>query len=219
MKEPIGADELPALAAAVAAELGAAWQVAPPVVSRNGSQMTCELTRGDGHLLYVRYVSYLSTARVEIGGRFPRGPRPRDVRAPSITVMTSRGAAVIAQEIVRRLLPAYTTALARVRVHQAQCAHQDARRAQLAGQISLILPGTREGHVRFSSRSTTGLRWSSAHDRLMSASFTLREEAERVDLVELHNLPREVVTQLCCVLAAAETRRARSQPGATAAAS
>jgi hypothetical protein len=68
----------------------------------------------------------------------------------------SRGPAVIAREITRRLLPAYTEALDKVQAHIAKRADDQANRARAAERLAALIPGS---SIHDDGNHSTTVRW------------------------------------------------------------
>lgn len=98
---------LPALVTAVAAELGNGWTVVQPY---------CWLTQllGPQAAALAIAVPPTSIGKIQILGCYPRGAGLlTDLQTVRIGVSASRGSAVVAREIERRVLPLYMPELVR----------------------------------------------------------------------------------------------------------
>lgn len=119
--------DLRALASAVSAELGEGW-------SLDADQNWSAQVRGPAsQMLSLSSGSYNDLTRVVIHGVFPRDhrgeyPYMRPADKAEISVASDRGAAVIAKEIRRRLLPTYEPALAALLARQADALSDYERR-------------------------------------------------------------------------------------------
>ena len=121
------APELCALAEQVAEALGKPWTTSPPLRFQGGAPVHAYeppqhlYLQGDGdERLELYFTRDSNMQRLTVEGRYPSTARggfisiPHGMERPEITVAISRGAAVIAKEIARRLLPEYRKVLARV---------------------------------------------------------------------------------------------------------
>ncbi len=121
------APELCALTEQIAQALGKPWAISPPVRFQGGAPVHAyepphhQYLQGDGEeRLELYFTRDTKMQRLTIEGRYPSMARggyigiPYGMEKPEITVAVSRGAAVIAKEIVRRLLPEYRKVLAAV---------------------------------------------------------------------------------------------------------
>lgn len=98
---------LPALVTAVAAELGSSWTVVQPY---------CWLLQLRGPLSAALAIAVppTSVGKIQILGCYPRGAGLlTDLQTVRIGVSASRGPAVVAREISRRVLPLYMPELVR----------------------------------------------------------------------------------------------------------
>lgn len=98
---------LPALVTAVAAELGSGWTVVQPY---------CWLTQlcGPQAATLALAVPPTSIGKIQILGCYPRGAGLlTNLQTVRIGVSASRGPAVVAREITRRVLPLYLAELAK----------------------------------------------------------------------------------------------------------
>lgn len=102
------------VAGAVAEHLGDGWRTEPGTFAD-----LVNLAHRDGRCLETRRHSR-APERMLIGEVFPPGPTPYGLTSRTITVRITRGPAVIAAEITRRLLPGYQESLDLVRRHQQQ---------------------------------------------------------------------------------------------------
>jgi chorismate mutase len=126
--------DVAALSREIATEL---QMTAEPGPSADGSEAW--LTRGQEQLRIC--ASRASPGRVTIIGIFPPSRhRSRAMIRARITVNASRGAAVVAREVTRRLLPAYRDLLADVQARNAADAADAAARNAVAAAISATFP-------------------------------------------------------------------------------
>lgn len=125
------------LARPVAAQLGAGWTAAQ---DPNWPAKRVIIAHSDGRSLCL----HEDQDRLTISGRLPNeGSGPQRARCRDITVRTNRGPKVIAAEISRRLLPAYTTALAQATGSIAAAARRQDARAELGRRLAPLIPGAR----------------------------------------------------------------------------
>jgi hypothetical protein len=126
-------DEFRDFAAKVAAELGMTLDTDHDVFGAaiNGSD-------GSGYYLCEPYGSH---GKIECSGRYPVSSyyfRPGD--RPTIGVTITRGPAVVAAEIKRRLAPTYAATLAKVLDYNATQTASTRRRVRLARRITRLFP-------------------------------------------------------------------------------
>lgn len=130
----ITTDEIRHLAADVAAELPG-WSFFPD----ENYDMGAKLSGPDGQGIRM-FKEMWNSERLMITGVYPPGSHPFDLGScPRISVSPSRGAAAIARDISRRLLPGYVALLAGVNAAMAE--HEvarDARRAVLTKAMAII---------------------------------------------------------------------------------
>jgi len=171
------------------------------------------LDHPDGRRLHLRRL-WNNQGRVEISGAYPQSDyHLRAADHVSITVAVSRGPAVIATEINRRLLPAYAEVLGKVQAHLAQQAADHASRAQVAERLAALLP---DASIHDDGRSATTVRWSASDGGPMgSGHVELRNGGTRATLEA--RLPAATVERLAAVLASlAPASAGAKQPGRTA---
>lgn len=136
--------ELPTLAREIAAELGEGWSTSHD--SEGGHVFNVRLMGPDGACLNLT-VDWNSKGKVKIGGSYLGGAhRLWGLNHYDIGVSANRGAAKIAAEIKRRLLPDYLVELERFKgMMVAEQASQDERR-RVADLIAATLPQLRRSN-------------------------------------------------------------------------
>lgn len=120
--------ELFTLAREVATALGDGWS---PLPNEPGYGYWPQIAGPDGATVFLRREG----AKVEVHADYP-GNDAYDVKHLTIGVSVSRGAATIAREIQRRLLPEYLPELARVQAHIADRGRMRAARMALAEELA-----------------------------------------------------------------------------------
>jgi hypothetical protein len=184
-----------ALAAGIAAELGAGWQAEP-----GAHDWSWFLRHVDGRELHVRYLR-VPPGRAGISGVFPGQWRPGGGERCSMTVALGRPADQVVAEARRKVLPAYEAQLATCRADLEAAADADADREHVAELIASVVPGT----VRLAHAATPrGIRMSlqgapSRH----AAEVTAARGGTRVDL-DLRGLDPQVAVTVLEALTAAE---------------
>ncbi len=117
---------------------------------------TLRLDHPDGRGLYL-HRQHNDGGRVEIVGAYPHSDYYfRTGEHVSITVAITRGPAVIAREITRRLLPVYTEVLDKIHAHIAKQAADHANRTQAAKRLAALIPGA---SIHDDGRHTTTVCW------------------------------------------------------------
>ena len=137
-------EEILALAAEAAREMGPGWAAAPAPNPQGAL-----LRHVDGRELHAWQDHCDQYAgRVRIQGCYPGGWRCRPGSAPVITVRASRGGSALAGDIRRRMLPAYALALAEARETHAAMERRRAARDAVAGAVLAAGPGARPSRVQ-----------------------------------------------------------------------
>jgi hypothetical protein len=145
--------DLDELARQIAGELGDGWQVE---AFDDGWSGRIKVTNpGVGHRLLLGRFYDTPAGKLCVQGLLPNRGTSYYYRGrpPSIRVAERRGPAVIAKEIVRRLLPGYRTSLAEANEH---CAHVDARKRQATECARRLAAVLADGVVRGDNRAGVG---------------------------------------------------------------
>jgi len=150
------------------------------------------LDHPDGRGLYL-HRRHNNGSRVEIVGAYPHSDYYfRTGEHVSITVAITRGPAVIAREITRRLLPVYTEVLGKIHAHIAKQAADHASRTQAAKRLAALIPGA---SIHDDGRHTTTIRWYAAdepigygHIELSAAGTTGTFQARSLPIATLERL-------------------------------
>lgn len=121
-------EEMSALTANIAVSLGDGWS---GVVDDYAWSAT--LSGPDGAAVWLSPGD--DGAKLEIHGNYPDNDA-YDVKHVRIGVSVSRGAATIAREITRRVLPEYLTELSRIQAHIADRAAMKAKRRAFADELA-----------------------------------------------------------------------------------
>ena len=190
--------EFAALAASIAAELGKlrgeTWTAGP------GWHNTQRRLHGpDQAVLYVS-TSYQEPGRIAAHGGYPS--TTTTVGREDITVAVSRGPAVIAREINRRLLPAYLARLAEViKYNQTERADYE-ERGRVLGQVAGLLGGTyrQEPYEPGKSGNYSGSVSLYHLPGALFGSVSASGSPDTLDL-DLHVVPRETALKILAVLA------------------
>ncbi len=195
--------EMQELAESVAAELTKAGH--PFTVDTDSNYLMWDHGRpliGEGGAgLFLRRETYPTSAvgKVTVTGCFPRNSAYPSPDRGDASVTIARGPAVIAREIVRRLLPTYLPELERVRADINKDERAAAARAKLAAQLADILPGGSVG-ISFADRAARSTNVSVAD----FGSFRVNYGADKVT-VKLHGLPADVAVAVARALAGGES--------------
>jgi hypothetical protein len=153
---------------------------------------TLRLDHPDGRGLYL-HRQHNNHSRVEIVGAYPHSDYYfRTGEHVSITVAVTRGPAVIAREITRRLLPVYTEVLDRIHGHIAKQATDHANCTRAAKQLAALIPGA---SIHDDGRHTTTVRWYAddepigyGHIELSAAGTTGTFQARSLPIATLERL-------------------------------
>ncbi len=127
---------LSALTRDIATALGNGWQYIAPKDDDELTSRNRYIVNGD-RKVSVGFV-WNQRDRVSLRGTFDNGLHqhlPYRAENPEITVAISRGPAVIAREIARRVLPAYDALLAQTKARKAEA--NEFRRKQVANLVAL----------------------------------------------------------------------------------
>ncbi len=158
------------------------------------------LDHPDGRSLYL-HRQYKDGGRVEIAGVYPHSDYYfRTGEHVSITVAIARGPAVIAREITRRLLPAYTDVLGKVQAHIAKQADDQANRARAAERLAALIPGS---SIHDDGNRATTIRWY-ATDALIGYGHINLSGAGTSGTFEGRSLPIATVERLAAALASGD---------------
>ncbi len=153
---------------------------------------TLRLDHPDGRGLYL-HRQHNNESRVEIVGAYPHSDYHfRAGEHPSITVAIARGPTVIAREITRRLLPAYTEVLGKIHAHIARQTADHANRTRAARRLVALIPGA---SIHDDGRHATTVRWYAAdepigygHIELGAAGTTGTFQARSLPIATLERL-------------------------------
>jgi len=157
---------------------------------------TLRLDHPDGRGLYL-HRRHNDGGRVEIVGAYPHSDYHfRDGEHPSITVAIARGPTVIAREITRRLLPAYTEVLGKVHAHIAKQTADHANRTRIAERLVALIPGA---SIHDDGRHATTVRWYTADEPIGYGHIDL-SAAGTTGTFEARNLPIATVERLATAL-------------------
>lgn len=129
------------VAGLVAPELGAGWTVDtdPALQEHRGTYLD-----GPDGMRLLLYLDWKTAGRLIVQVCYPDGARkPYGVECHKIGVGLDRGPDVIAREITRRLLPAYTSELASVGSRLDRDDANRAAREMFATQVGTIVPAAR----------------------------------------------------------------------------
>lgn len=108
-------------------------------------------TTGPNYQVLFLSNTWAGRGRVYIGGSLPEGTQlPYKEFIPSITVSDAKLAGVVANDIKRRLLPAYTALLEKVLAIKADNDAFKASRESLANQVASAINGRIQGEMVYS---------------------------------------------------------------------
>lgn len=173
------------------------------------------LEHADGRRLFLRRPG-TQRGRVEIRGAFPDSDYSFEAgeRLRPITVAVGRSPAAVANQISRRLLPAYGQALARVQARLAGQAADHQSRVRVAERLAAIIPGA---SIRDDGHHVVTVHWSAPARSIGSGDIELRK-AGAVATLRADSLPVATVERLAAALAdLAATTPGRQQPPGRAA--
>jgi hypothetical protein len=154
------------------------------------------LTAGDARLHLTAVWNW--PGYVSVAGCYPATSLYRLHRA-HINVRLDRGAAVIAREITRRLLPGYTGQLGKVLDHNAREQHDAGTRHAIAGKVAAMFPGSHTRDAGCQGRETEVIM----HARCGgSGAVGGYGDCSKMSM-EIRSVPAEVMLRMLQVLAGA----------------
>ena len=199
------APELCALAEQIAEALGKPWTTSPPVRFHGASihayeSLQHQYLQGEGdERLELWFTRDSKMQRLTVDGRYPSTARggyigiPHGMERPDITVAISRGTAVIAKEIARRLLPEYRKVLLAIReIKQRTDACENSQEANLKSFAEVF------GAVP----SADNLKNASMHVRVPLSDLRIEVEAfDSAVNLKLRSVPMDKALMLAQLLA------------------
>jgi len=177
------------LAREVAGHLGPDWSAEDPGDDYPGAY----LNGPDQARLYLRGI-WNDATRVQVAGGYPQNhQRPA---AHSITVALSRGAAAIAREITRRLLPDYLATLKGVIAENHRDQQAAERRAHNAGELAKLLPGAKVDHDPSTASYKTSIRWYDRDNGRGYGDLHLSYDGQGVSELEIRSISVETAERV-----------------------
>ncbi|MEU7863466.1 hypothetical protein [Nonomuraea sp. NPDC049141] len=128
----------------------------------------------DDQSFYLNFGGWKNEGKVSISARYPERARELyRVEHPVIKVSYSRGAATIAKEINRRLMPSYLTALADVQQRLKEMETAESRQESIAFALADALGVSRPNREKYSRSSQIEVRtgWHGDYSKKLRAEF------------------------------------------------